>query len=233
MSESPPPVPVLVDVELPEDTDGEQETPPESRWTVARLARYSGHLGVELLIVFIGVYAAFMLGRYQEGQKDEARRGAIYQALLAEVDRTAADVAEHREVLVSGWVEPIVESYERGEKPYIYGLWLPTRPPSGAWDSMLASGIDLLDPALIQAVEGHRSDLQFMLDQADRAVRLSDEQITPNMGDQDFYQGESAQLRAQYQWYPQLLGYLVGNADKAAASSDSLRAEIQRRIADS
>ena len=197
-----------------------------------RALRRAGALGLELLVVFAGVYAAFLLGAYQERQRDDDRRQAIYRALLSEVDRMDRLVDDQRRVLRDVWIEPMVEPYERGERPFVYGVWLPSGHLGETADGLVESGVGLLDPALVQQVGTHRALVQFMLDQSARALRLSDEQITPRMEAQDFYDPESGRLRPQHRWYVVLPEYLMDNADRAAASGDSLRAEIERRLAD-
>ena len=75
----------------------------------------------------------------------------------------------------------------------------------------------------------HRPRVQFMIDQTDRAVRLSDEKIEPVPSQDDFY-GPDGRLRKPYRWYPRLLGYLSGNAVNVEASADSLQTAIRLRI---
>ncbi|MEL6615992.1 MAG: hypothetical protein AAFQ43_09660 [Bacteroidota bacterium] len=202
---------------------------PEADSRRTRALRLAGRLSLELLVVFVGVYAAFLLSQVQESRRDDARRTAIYQALLTDIERTEAQIADHREILRSSWLEPIAEPYARGEQPVIYSLWLPTPPQSGVWDSVLESGVDLLDPALIEQVEAQRADVQFMLDQANTTIQRSNDHITPLLGTTDFY-GADGRLRPQFAWYVRFLGYLDGNAERAAASTETLRAELERRV---
>ncbi len=175
------------------------------------------------------MYGAFLLDRHKEARQSEARRSAIYEALLAEVKLTEESTRWYQAYLDSNYVRPIVQPYEQGEQPPIYGLWLPTGRQSGAWGAMLEAGVDLLDPQFIQTVEWHRSTVQFMLDQSERAMRLSDERIEPLLGSDAFYES-SGRLQPQHRWYPRLLGYLHGNADYVLASADSLRTEIEYRL---
>ncbi|MEM7583552.1 MAG: hypothetical protein AAF560_09255 [Acidobacteriota bacterium] len=202
-----------------------------SRWDNRRVLRRVGLLGLELFVVFAGVYAAFLLARFQDARQDDVRRKAIYETLLAEVEQTEAVIHDHHRVLHDVWIKPMVEPYERGEQPYIFGVWLPTGQLSGTWEALLESGVDLLDPDFIQKVGTHRARIQFMLDQSTRAVRLSDEHITPVMEEQPYYDPATGRLRPQYAWYMDLPVYLVNNAERAIASTKDLRTEIQRRLA--
>lgn len=195
----------------------------------SRVLRRAGMLGLELVVVFAGVYAAFLLSAYQQTRKDDARRTAIYEVLLAEAEQTADFARWYQSYFETNYAEPMLQPYERGERPPIYGLWLPTARQSGTWTAMLEAGVDLLDPAFIQQVEAHRSRVQFMIDQTDRAVRLSDEKIEPVPSQDDFY-GPDGRLRKPYRWYPRLLGYLSGNAVNVEASADSLQTAIRLRI---
>ncbi|MEM1126645.1 MAG: hypothetical protein AAGI71_08340 [Bacteroidota bacterium] len=106
--------------------------------------------------------------KYQETRREETRRTAIYETLLAEAERTKNYAQWYQTYLDSNYVQPIVRPYERGQTPPIYGLWLPTARQSGTWAAVLEAGVDLLDPSFIQQVETHRFTLQFMIDQTDR-----------------------------------------------------------------
>ena len=215
----------------PPATTASTVSPARQRVRRRRLLRRAGGLGLELFVVFAGVYAAFLLSQYQERQREEGRREAVYQALLTDVKRTASQIEFYRAVLQESWIEPIAEPYERGEQPEISNLWLPTPPLSGVWESVLESSVDLLDPAFIAQVEAQRADVQFMLDQANVTIRRNNDHIAPALGDADFY-GPDGRLRPQYEWYARFLRYLEGNANFAAASTDSLRQEIGRRLAE-
>lgn len=204
----------------------EPRAKPEGRY---RFAKRAGSLLIELLVVFAGVYGAFLLDRFQEEQRDATRRTAIYQALKIDVERTKRRIQWHRDWLETKYIETIVQPYERGEQPTIVGLWLPSASQSGAWSAMVEVGVDLLDPAFIQEVESHRATVQFMMDQSNRAVQLSDTRIGPLLGEHDFY-GDDGRLLLRHRWYPQLLGYLAGNADRAADSAERLEAELERRL---
>lgn len=108
-------------------------------------------IALELLIVFVGVSAAFAIDDYRDARSQDVRRQAIYRALDRELTQMAEThgPAFQREMnrQLSVWDQALA----RGERPLPPTFKLPgaERPPTGVWDAAVASGsIELIDPEL-------------------------------------------------------------------------------------
>src|SRR5437667_2744058 len=125
----------------------------------ARLARWTA----ELVLVFIGVYAAFWLNNYQQHQQDAERRDRI----LASIEQTL------REGIESGKVNRAKEEREAaefrrgldaGEMPQLHPFVFTTDYSPGDFATLLQSGgIQLLDLETLTALRNDESVIRWGL----------------------------------------------------------------------
>jgi len=83
------------------------QDPAKRRWTAVLFDR----LG-ELVIVFIGVYAAFILSNYQSHQQERQRRGQI----LALLEKGAAATAASLQQSTAAYDQRMNEFHAAGER---------------------------------------------------------------------------------------------------------------------
>jgi hypothetical protein len=153
----------------------------EKRKTLsARLARWAA----ELVLVFIGVSAAFWLNNYEQRKEEAKRRDQI----LASLEQTL------REGLESGKINAAQEEkraadFERalaaGEMPPLRPFVFETDYSPGDFATLLqAGGVQLLDIKTLTALRNDESIIRWNLARLARYQKLSDELIVPNL-DQD------------------------------------------------
>jgi len=161
----------------------------------------------ELILVFIGVSAAFWLNNYQQREQDAKRRDQI----LASLEQTL------REGLESGKVNAAQEEkraaeFQRtlavGEMPPLRPFIFETDYSPGDFATLLqAGGVQLLDIKTLTALRNDESIIRWNLARLARYQKLSDELIVPNL-DQDisfFYDPATRKLRKRFQMYPDAL----------------------------
>ena len=198
--------------------------------TTERRSRFL-HLGgwiAELVLVFIGVSAAFWLNDYQQHRQDAERRDRI----LASIERTL------REGIESGKINRAKEEREAAEfrNALDSGRMPPLRPfvfitdyNPGDFATMLqAGGIQLLDLGTLTALRNDESVIRWGLSGLARYQKLSDELIAPNL-DQDvsfFYDPATKKLRKRFEIYPQALEATV----KFATDLERTHTELLKRI---
>ena len=154
--------------------------------TTEKRSRFSrfGRWIAELLLVFMGVYAAFWLNSYQQHLQDAERRDQILASLeqqlregiasgktnRANEERTAA---EFQHALDAGEMPPL--------RPFVFTTdYSPTD-----WATVLQSGgVQLLDVQTLMAVRNDESVIRWGLGRMAWYQKLSDELIVPNL-DQD------------------------------------------------
>ena len=174
--------------------------------SVRGFTKKSSWLVAELLLVFLGMYGAFLLERKQDEEEDLLRKRQILQALVDEFENYESELSDASHQLDEGYGIPFFKAYSSGEKPF------PAPIPfggmgsvnTGIWQAMLQSGgIEVLEVEVIQSVQGFFKKLQDLLDLYSRFERLSESMILPEM-DQSvdfFYEAAGSELRDKYKWY--------------------------------
>jgi hypothetical protein len=190
----------------------------------ARLIRWTA----ELILVFIGVSAAFWLNNYQQHQQDAERRDRI----LASLERLL------REGIESGKISTVQEEQQAagfqralaaGEMPPLRPFVFTTDYSPGDFATFLQSGgIELLDVETLTALRNDESVIRWGLSRMAHYQKLSDELIVPNL-DQDssfFYDPTTRKLRKRFEMYPEALEATV----KFAHDLDRTHTELLKRI---
>jgi len=193
----------------------------------SRLSRL-GRWVAELVLVFVGVYAAFWLSNYQQHRQDAERRDRI----LASIERTL------REGIESGKINRAKEEREAAEfqraldaaeMPPLDPFVFTTDYSPGDFATLLQSGgIELLDLQTLTALRNDESVIRWGLSRMARYQKLSDELIVPNL-DQDisfFYDPATKKLRKRFEIYPEALQATV----KFANDLEHTHTELLKRI---
>ena len=189
-----------------------------------RLVRWTA----ELVLVFIGVYAAFWLNNYQQHEQEAKHRDRI----LASLERTL------REGIASGKVNAVQEERERakfqrsldaGEMPPLRPYVFTTDYSPGDFAALLQSGgVQLLDVETLTALRNDESVIRWGLSKLQRYQKLSDELIVPNLAQDTsfFYDPATRKLRKPFEMYPEALQATV----QFAQDLDRTHTELLKRI---
>jgi hypothetical protein len=194
----------------------------------SRLSRL-GRWAAELLLVFVGVYAAFWLNNYQQHRQDAERRDQILASLEQQL----------REGIESGKIDRANEEREAagfrraldaGEMPPLRPFVFTTDYSPTDWATMLQSGgVQLLDVKTLMAVRNDESVIRWGLSRMAWYQKLSDELIVPNL-DQDisfFYDPATKKLRKRFEIYPDALDARVRFANELERTHIELLKRIQ------
>ncbi len=189
-----------------------------------RLVRWTA----ELVLVFIGVYAAFWLNNYQQHEQEAKHRDRI----LASLERTL------REGIASGKVNAVQEERERakfqraldaGEMPPLRPYVFTTDYSPGDFAALLQSGgVQLLDVETLTALRNDESVIRWGLSKLQCYQKLSDELIVPNLAQDTsfFYDPATRKLRKPFEMYPEALQATV----QFAHDLDRTHTELLKRI---
>jgi hypothetical protein len=200
----------------------------------SRLSRF-GRWAAELLLVFVGVYAAFWLNNYQQHRQDAERRDRI----LASIERTLRDGIESGKIAGAKEEQQAAKfrrAIDAGEMPPLHPFVFTTDYSPGDIATLLQSGgVELLDVKTLVALRELESVIRWGLSDMAHYQKLSDELIVPNL-DQDisfFYDPAAKKLRKRFEIYPQALEATVKFAHDLERTKTELlkqiRAERQRR----
>src|SRR4029450_2901079 len=150
----------------------------EKRSSFARFGRWVA----ELVLVFIGVYAAFWLSNYQQQQQDAQRRDRI----LAFIEQTLREGIESSKTNRAKEQEPEAAEFRRaldaGEMPPLRPfVFITDYSPSALATMLQAGGVQLLDVQTLRALRSDESVIRWGLARMGRYQKLSDELIVPNL----------------------------------------------------
>src|SRR5437660_2339813 len=195
------------------------------RTFAGRLARWAA----ELVLVFIGVYAAFWLNNYQQQQQDAQRRDRI----LAWIEQTLREGIESNKISRAKQERAATEfqrALDAGETPPLRPFVFTTDYSPGDFATWLQSGgIQLLDLETLIALRNDESVIRWGLSRMERYQKLSDELIVPNL-DQDisfFYDPATKKLRKRFEIYPDALQERVKFANGLERTHSGLLKRIQ------
>src|SRR3984893_7958307 len=182
----------------------------------------------ELVLVFIGVSAAFWLNTVQQHQQEAKRRDQI----LASLERTLREGIESGRINGAKEEQQTAEfqrALDAGEMPPPHPFVFTTDYSPGDFATLLQSGgIELLDVDTLTAVRNDESVIRWGLSRMAHYQKLTDELIVPNL-DQDisfFYDPIARKLRKRFEMYPEALQATV----KFAHDLDRTHTELLKRI---
>jgi hypothetical protein len=190
----------------------------------------AGRWVAELVLIFVGVYAAFWLNSYQQHQQDAERRDQI----LAFIEQTLTEGIESSKTNRAKEQEPEAAEFRRaldaGEMPPLRPfVFITDYSPSDLATMLQSGGVQLLDVQTLRTLRSDESVIRWGLARMARYQKLSDELIVPNL-DQDisfFYDPATRKLRKQFEIYPKALEARVDFAHELERTHTELLKQIQ------
>ena len=165
----------------------------------------------ELVLVFVGVYAAFWLNNYQQHLQEAKRRDQI----LASIEQTLRDGIESGKINGAQEERQAAEfqqALDAGEMPRLHPFVFTTDyTPIDLATLLQSGGIELLDVETLTALRNDESVIRWGLSRMAHYQKLSDELIVPNL-DEDisfFYDPATKRLRKRFEKYPEGLNATV------------------------
>src|ERR1051326_3792994 len=138
----------------------------------------------ELVLVFVGVYAAFWLNSYQQHRQEAERRDQILASLEQQL-REGIESSKTNRVEQEREAAEFRRAVDAGEMPPLHPFVFITDYSPSDWATMLQSGgVQLLDVQTLMAVRNDESVIRWGLSRMAWYQKLSDELIVPNL-DQD------------------------------------------------
>jgi len=199
------------------------ETTEKTSW-ISKISRWLA----ELVLVFVGVYAAFWLNNYQQHQEQLKRRDQILAYLQQRLEDGVASaktdgakeeklVAEFQHALDAGEMPPL--------RPFSFST---DYNPADIATLLQSGGIELLGIKTLSVLRQLESAVRADLSAMSHFEKLSDELIMPNL-DQDisfFYDPATRKLRKRFEKYPDGLKLVV----KFFHDIDTLQAALLKQI---
>jgi hypothetical protein len=189
----------------------------------------------ELLLVFLGAYAAFWLTNHQEHKKDVHRREQILAALEEQISADLAGAKALRDTQAKG-IAAFQKKLEAGEMPALNSFSFSSDYSATDIATLLQSGgYQLLDVKTLVALRELESVLRGGISTMQRAQQLSDSLIVPNLDEPPafFYDPATKQLRKRFTRYVEALEAFVPFYDNYIKALDQLLTQIRAERAKS
>ncbi len=197
----------------------------QKRSFLSRVGRWTA----ELVLVFVGVYAAFWLNNYQEHREEAGRRDQIL-ASFEEQLRQGIESGKINRAKQEKKAAEFRRALDAGEMPPLQPFVFTTDYSPIDWATMLQSGgVQLLDVETLIAVRNDESVIRWGLSRMAWYQKLSDELIVPNL-DQEisfFYDPATKKLRKRFEIYPDALDANVQFANELEGTHTKLLKRIQ------
>ena len=169
----------------------------EKLWIVARFA-------LELVIVFVGVYLAFLLADYRDELKDRAL-GVKYHELLITEFQTFAEYLEFEKKKTEKYLN-IVAEIEQGSQPDLLASDLYYFYRGSVLDAAFDSrNFESLDASILRKIVTGLPALEILEQRINRFNQLSTTVLLPAKASNASYYDSEGQLRPEFAWYPGLI----------------------------
>ena len=197
----------------------------EKRSLLSRIGRWTA----ELVLVFVGVYAAFWLNNYQQHREDAGRRDQILAALEQQL-RKGIESGKINRAKQEQEAAEFRRALDAGEMPSLKPFVFTTDYSPTDWATILQSGgVQLLDVQTLMAVRNDESVIRWGLSRMAWYQKLSDDLIVPNLdqGISFFYDPATKKLRKRFEIYPDALDARVKFANELERTHIELLKRIQ------
>jgi len=183
----------------------------------------------ELLIVFFGVYGAFLLSEYKSEKEKEVKKEQICSALIQEISNVLIRTDRVNDNLpkIINFYDSLLES---GAMPDLVPRAEAVKVESHMWNASLASGaIDLLDIPLMYKISKFYNSLNAGLEQINQLRELSETILIPNLnkGKDEFYDLGTKKIKPKYNWYFEGLRNLLSISIDISKQGNEALAELK------
>jgi hypothetical protein len=186
-------------------------------------------IGFELFIVVLGVALGMEASRWASGREERADR----RQMVAALDEALKDYQDSGEHIHARIVDAFRE-YDRrraaGERPAPPILRFPLldRPPTRAWDALVATGLArTLDPKLVFELAMHFSRADSFGDRYQRYNQFTEQQVLPYMNDTARFYDSSGKLARPFASHVQRLRELLALNDQMTTEAIKMRRELR------
>jgi hypothetical protein len=207
----------------------EDESPRTDRG-LAELRLSLSRIALEIVVGFVGVYAAFALTAYHERQQVDERRRQITQALITEITYLT-DLSHHNIAGYRVQLAAFEADVKAGKKPIPTAYTEPVGLNMHIWDATKQSGgLNLLDVATFSRIGNFYNSISEMLAYYAQLRDLSVNVILPNAdrGPDAFYNAKTGALRSDIRLlYHRDLTFLGNVSETAARQGDGLLVRLK------
>ena len=184
---------------------------------------------VDLAIVFIGVYSAFLLSGYESRREQSDRREQLLTWLDDYCGESAANL-ENEKTLIEEAITDFKRRLNNGEMPELAYVNISSSYDSSFSLSFFQAGAgDLLDVGTLRQLRAVDKDSRLAAEDIKHFQELTASVLVPQLNHERsfFYDPSTRKLLPQYDWYPTAFQNMVDYCDKIRPEIDELRKRIK------
>ncbi len=190
----------------------------------------AGWLAGELIVVFIGVSAAFVVESYRDGRNQAAEFRQALAGVTAELSRHETRGREYVDA-ISARITEWEESDRRGQKavPGYYRIPGATHPPIAAWNTMVSSGlVRLIEPKLRTELGYFYSEFVGIHDNYDRHHQFIEREVLPRLaGGPDAFYGPDGRILPMFRVHMDLQREFANDLGDLCTKAHELRTRFE------
>jgi hypothetical protein len=195
---------------------------------------WRGHVGWlvgQLIVVFAGVSAAFVVENYRDSRNQEAEFHQALSGLIAELHRyetRGLEFSDGMEAKISAWEK--ADGSGKRAIPGYYRIPGATHPPSAAWTTMMSSGLArLIEPDLRTELGLFYSEVTGIHDNYDRYNQFTEREVLPRiaLGPDAFY-GADGGILPPFRVHMDLQREFAGDLRKLSHQAHDLRVRLEK-----
>lgn len=183
---------------------------------------------IDLMIVFVGVYAAFLLNAYESHREQSGRRAQLLTWLDDFCGESAANL-ENEQTLIEEALTDFNRRLNNGEMPELAYININSSYDSTFSLSFFQAGAgDLLDVSTLRQLRAVDKDSKLAAEDIKHFQELTTSVLVPQLNHERtfFYDPSSRKLLPQYAWYPLAFQDMVDYCNLIRPEIDELRKRI-------
>ena len=193
------------------------------RW-LRRIAEWM----LDLVIVFVGVYAAFVLNGYENRREQRDRREQLLTWLDDYCGESAANL-ENEKTLIEEAITDFNRRLNNGDMPELAYVNISSSYDSSFSLSFFQAGAgELLDVGTLRQLRAVDKDSKLAAEDIQHFQELTTSVLVPQLNHERsfFYDPATRKLLPQYAWYPMAFQDMVDWCNKIRPEIDELRKRI-------
>jgi hypothetical protein len=190
-----------------------------------------GWLAGQLLVIFLGVTAAFVVENYRETLSQRQELQQAIAGIISELEHQQTRSAQHADAFawaIEAWAAADREG--RRAVPGYYRIPGAPRPPSAAWDATVSSGIArLFEPKLRLDLGYYYSEFVGIHENNDRYNQFTEREILPRLAaGADAFYGADGKLIPMFQVHMDLQNEFAADLRRFGQMALDLRTRLER-----
>jgi hypothetical protein len=189
-----------------------------------------GWLTGELLVIFAGVSAAFIVENYRDNRNEIAEMHRAVAGIISELATTGTKARKYSDAIfaeMARW-----EDADRAGKRAVPGYYrIPgaPHPPAAAWNSAVASGIArMLEPGLRRDLGYFYSEFVGIHDNYDRYNQFTEREVLPrSLSGPDAFYGPDGRLLPVFRVHMDLQKEFAEDLRRLSGMAQDLRVRLE------